>query len=70
MKFRDGYQADLIDYRNDPALMYGNDVRHPLCLWLLVVKDHFTRFVILRPLMKKKADHVALEIDFIGSIIG
>ena len=69
-KYRDRYQADLIDYRNAPALLYSNDTESPICLWLLVVKDHFTRFTILQPLMKKEASHVALEIDFICSIIG
>ena len=69
-KYCDRYQADLIDFRNAPALLYPGVVTSPICLWLLVLKDHFSRFVVLRPLMNKSALHVAVEIDFICSIIG
>ena len=69
-KYRNRYLADLIDFQNAPALLYPGVLTSPICLWLLVLKDHFPRFVVLRPLMNKSALQVAVEIDFICSIIG
>ena len=56
--FRMRYQADLIDFRSDPRVDHnGNEMK-----WLLVVKDHFTKFTWLRPIKKKEAPYVRAEL--------
>jgi hypothetical protein len=69
-QYRDRMQADLVDMRNAPALYDPDDPSSPICYWLLVVKDHFSRFVILRPIISKEARSVARELDFFFSMIG
>jgi hypothetical protein len=63
-KYRDRSQADLIDFRMDPSLLYPEDPTSPVCLWLLVVKDHFTRIVYLNPLRSKSAKGVSKALDY------
>jgi len=53
--FRDRFQCDLVDFRNNVG--YGCDRTE--YKWLLVVKDHFTRFVQLHPLSTKCEEEVA-----------
>ena len=48
--FRSRIQVDLIDYQCDPRFNHNNVEMK----WLLVIKDHFTKFTWLRPLRKKK----------------
>ena len=50
-QFRDRFQADLIDYRSNPKC----DVNGIEMKWLLVLKDHFTKFTMLRPIARKEA---------------
>jgi len=69
-QFRDRFQCDLIDMHNSPARLYQGDGDSPICHWCLVLKDHFTRFTMLRPIPHKQANHVARELDFLFSIIG
>jgi hypothetical protein len=69
-RFRDRIQADLVDFRMAPARLYPSDINSPIMLWLLVVKDHFTKMVYLRPLMAKAAEHVAVELDYHFSYAG
>eukprot|EP00980_Cylindrotheca_fusiformis_P009325 scaffold2047_cov129-Cylindrotheca_fusiformis.AAC.4 len=71
-KFRDRSLADLIDYREDPALMdpEGDPRTTPVYQWLLVVKDHFTRLVYLTPLFTKSAKGVARALDQYYSQVG
>ena len=68
--FCDRYQADLINFCEAPALLYHNHTDSGICQWLLVIKDHFTRFIYLRPINGKFASQVAQEIDFYCSIVG
>jgi hypothetical protein len=63
-RYRDRMQADLVDFRMAPARLYPNDPDSPIMLWLLVVKDHFTKMTFLRPLTAKTAEQVAVELDF------
>ena len=70
-KFRDRFQADLIDYRSDAAPMDPDDPFNPVKYrWLLVVKDHFTRLIHLTALRKKQAKEVASALDHYFSFIG
>ena len=64
--FRWLWQLDLVDYREDPQIGH-NGVTYK---WLLNIKDHFTRFCILRPLPSKEAKHVASELFFISNLLG
>jgi len=64
--FRWLWQLDLVDYREDPQIGH-NGVTYK---WLLNIKDHFTRFCILRPLPSKEAKHVAAELFFISNLLG
>jgi len=64
--FRWLWQLDLVDYREDPQVGH-NGVTYK---WLLNIKDHFSRFTILRPLPSKEAKHVATELCFIGNLLG
>jgi hypothetical protein len=68
--YRDRSQADLVDFRTAPALLYPEDPNSPIVRWLLVVKDHFTRLVYLRALMAKSAHQVARELDHHFSFVG
>ena len=59
-------QADLIDMRRVPAMdRYGRMVS-----WILHVRDHGTRFSILRSLVRKTAAEVALELSEIFATFG
>jgi IS30 family transposase len=64
--FRERFQVDLIDYREDEQVdVYGNKMR-----WLLVLKDHLTRLCYLKPLPNKKSKYVAHELYHIFGLIG
>lgn len=52
--FRDRVQMDLINYERDPQI----DVNGIIMRYLLVLKDHFTKFVWLRPIQRKDAKFV------------
>ena len=64
--FCDRFQADLIDFQNDPGV--GLDGR--IYKWLLVVKDHFTTLRVFRPLVSKDAVIVAKELSFMFGLLG
>ena len=65
-QFRDRFQADLIDYRSNPKRnSHGVEMK-----WLLVLKDHFTKYTMLRPLPKKEAKMVAEELAYMFAAIG
>jgi hypothetical protein len=68
--FRDRFQFDLIDYRNDPQHMVPFDTSTPICNYLLVGKDHLAKFQYLRPLARKNMDQVAYEINFACCLLG
>ena len=54
--FRDRFQVDLCDYRNDPRPLYPWDpASGPTMRWLLTLKDHSTRFQMAAPLPNKTA---------------
>ena len=64
--FRDRIQVDLVDYQSDPCTnVYGI-----LMKFLMVIKDHFTRFVWLRALPKKEARYVSTELRILFHKIG
>ena len=65
-QFRDRYQADLVDYRSNPK----PDVNGIEMKWLLVVKDHFTKFTMLRPIARKEAKLVANELSVTFGVLG
>ena len=69
-EFRDRILADLIDYRNNPQHLRPGDPTSPTCQWLLVVKDHFTKLVYLRPLQTKSPIDVAYELNHIFCFMG
>ena len=52
--YRDRSQVDLIDYRMDPQHLIPQDSESPICEWLMVVKDHFSRTVFTRPIRQSK----------------
>jgi transposase InsO family protein len=64
--FRDRFQADLIDYRSNPKM----DVNGVEMKWLLVLKDHFTKFTMVRPIARKEAKLVAHELAFMFGVLG
>ena len=68
--FRDRMQVDLIDYRLDPQKWNPEDSEGPTYRWLMVVKDHFSRFLIGAPLEAKSANAVARELHKIYAIVG
>jgi hypothetical protein len=69
--FRDRYIADLVDFQRCPAPLYPWDPENsPTMKWLLVIKDHFTRFVYLTALPTKHADHVAAEVAKFFALFG
>jgi hypothetical protein len=64
--FRERFQCDLIDFREKCVKdKHGNVMR-----WLMVLKDHFTRFVYMRPLPTKEAKGVCYELNIFLSLIG
>lgn len=52
--FRDRIQMDLVNYERDPQF----DINGVLMRYLLVLKDHFTKFVWLRAIQHKDAKYV------------
>jgi hypothetical protein len=69
-QFRDRMQADLVDFRTAPALLYPEDPDSPIVRWLIVVKDHLSRLVYLRAISAKSAHQVARELDHYFSFVG
>ena len=65
-QYRARIQADLVDYRYDPRVDHNNVTLK----WLLVVKDHFTKFSWIRTLRSKEAKLVAAEITRLFCEIG
>jgi hypothetical protein len=66
LNFRERFQVDLIDYREDEQVdVYGHKMR-----WLLVLKDHLTRLCYLKPIPNKKSNYVAHELYHIFGLIG
>lgn len=59
-------QMDLIDYRMDPQKGIDNITYN----WLLVLKDHFNRFLILQALPTKESKHVAQTLCYIFNLFG
>ena len=68
-EYRDRFQLDLIDYQNDPQ-SWPDDETGTKFHFLLVIKDHFTRFIVGHELETKSAHLVARAIYKIYSIIG
>ena len=64
--FRERIQVDLIDYQTDPRENH-NGVK---MRWLMTVKDHFTKFMWLRPLQRKQGILVASELRILFHEIG
>jgi hypothetical protein len=64
--FRDRIQADLVSYLNEPAVDHNGVTMR----YLLVVKDHFSKFIWLRALTDKSAKHVAAELKYLFHEIG
>ena len=64
--FRERIQFDLIDYQNDPRKNHNGVVMR----WLMVVKDHFTKFMWLRPLARKQGVLVAAELRLLFHEVG
>ena len=64
--FRSRFQVDLIDFRSDPRVDHnGVEMK-----WLMVVKDHSTKYTWLRPLKAKKGDHVKHELRQLYAEVG
>jgi hypothetical protein len=64
--FRDRFQCDLIDKREDPRPgLYGI-----MMMWIMVVKDHYTRLTVLRALANKDSKSVAFELNMIIGLVG
>ena len=64
--FRDRFQCDLVDFSEKPAID-GHGVE---CKFLMVLKDHFARFVCMRAIPSKHAQHVAYELSNLFGMIG
>lgn len=64
--FRDRFQVDLIDMQSQPATHYSGVTMK----YIMTVKDHASRFVVLVPLPNKKGATIAAELEFVFSIIG
>ena len=67
--FRDRFQIDLCDFREDPQIWPGDETQTEY-RWLLVVKDHFTKFMVGHELVSKSPTEVARALYKIYSIIG
>ena len=64
--FRDRFQVDLVDYGHDPRKDHnGVEMK-----WLLVVKDHHSKYVWLRALAKKEAILVTAELRHLFHEVG
>ena len=69
--YRDRFQVDLIDFSQQACYDLPNDFDlRKQYKYIMVVRDHFTRFIILRPLQGKFARLVAMELAHVFSIIG
>ena len=64
--FRERIQVDLIDYQSDPRTNHNGVTMR----WLMVVKDHFTKFMWLRPLKRKEGILVASELRLLFHEVG
>ena len=64
--FRDRFQVDLVDFQNDPRSNHNGVTMR----WLLVVKDHHTKYVWLRALSRKEAVLVTTELRHLFHEIG
>ena len=64
--FRERFQVDLIDMRVvQKKNIYGVTMR-----WIITLKDHFTGFVYLVAIPRKRPKYVAYELDKIFAVIG
>ena len=69
--FRDRFQMDFIDYSAQAAYDFPEEVEiRKLYKFILVVRDHFSRLLILRPLQSKSSKVVAREFAWICNLIG
>ena len=57
-QYRMRFQADLIDFNNNPQVDIDGVVRR----WVLVLKDHFTKYAWCRPLKRKTSRLVKHEL--------
>jgi hypothetical protein len=64
--FRDRIQVDLINYTSCPALDHNSVTMK----YLMTVKDHFSRYIWLRPLAQKESRLVAAELRHLFHEIG
>lgn len=65
-EFRNWFQFDLIDMQLRPA----KDVHGIVMKWILTIKDHFTKFVVLRALPSKEAKYTAAAIHEVFGLLG
>jgi len=64
--FRDCIQVDFVDYQSHPCKDHNGVVMR----FLMVVKDHFTKYVWLRPIQRKEATLVSSELHILFHEIG
>ena len=69
LSYRDRFQLDLIDYSEDPQIWPGDETETEY-KYLLVVKDHFTKFMAGHELVSKSPAGVACALYKLYSIIG
>ena len=68
-RFLSRCQVDLIDFRDMSEEHNRSESGVPF-KWLLVYQDHFTKYILLRPLKRKSADEVAEILDNIFCELG
>ena len=69
--YRDRFQIDLISYKEQACYDFPDDIElRILYKYILAMRDHFSRFIILRPLQSKSAKLIARELASMFSIIG
>ena len=62
---------DLIDFKEQAGHDFPEEEEiRRIYKYVLVVRDHFTRLVVLRPLQSKSSKLVALELSWICNLIG
>ena len=64
------FQADLIDHQKDLQPLWYFDQFSPMIIFLLVLKDYFSRILYAHPLPRKTPHQVANELRKIFSFLG
>jgi hypothetical protein len=69
--YRDRFQMDLIDFLKPACYDFEDDLENRrLYKYVLVIRDHFSRLVIIRPLQSKSAKAVAFELSWTCNLVG